>query len=138
MLKLYSSKPDHLLIQVYCFFKNGIQHIKKNYSIPSLFHVTCGKYSFMFTGLCAFLVALCQVIGTGVAILVVDKFGRRILLILSSLLMCFSIFALGIYFFMDENKRVICKSSYSKNYQVCLYATFPCICYVLILSRLNI
>ena len=64
------------------------------------------------------MVALCQVIGTGVAISVVDKFGRRILLILSSLLMCFSIFALGIYFFMDENKRVICTTNTSLDFQV--------------------
>ena len=71
-----------------------------------------------FPGLSAFLVALCQVTGTGVAILVVDKFGRRILLILSSMLMCFSIFALGIYFFMDENKRVICPSNSTNHLHV--------------------
>ena len=67
-------------------------------------------FGLLISGISAFLVALCQVIGTGVAILVVDRCGRRILLILSMMLMCFSIFALGIYFFMDENKRVVCSA----------------------------
>ena len=66
------------------------------------------KILYTILGLSAFLVAFCQVVGTGAAILLVDKYGRRILLILSTTLMCFSIFSLGIYFFMDENKKVVC------------------------------
>ena len=36
--------------------------------------------------------------------LVVDKFGRKPLLALSDITMCISIFALGTYFYLDENK----------------------------------
>lgn len=55
-------------------------------------------------GLSAFLVALVQVLTTGLAVLIVEKFGRRILLIFSIFIMCISILALGIYFYLDENK----------------------------------
>ena len=75
-------------------------------------------FGLLISGISAFLVALCQVIGTGVAILVVDRFGRRILLILSMMLMCFAIFALGIYFFMDENKRVVCSAKQESDLHV--------------------
>ena len=37
--------------------------------------------------------------------LVVDKFGRKPLLALSDITMCISIFALGTYFYLDENKQ---------------------------------
>jgi len=36
----------------------------------------------------------------------VDLFGRRILLILSNLFMALPLFALGFYFFIDENKFI--------------------------------
>ena len=79
---------------------------KIDYGFVKIFHI--------MTGLSAFLVAFCQVLGTGAAILLVDKYGRRILLILSTTLMCFSIFSLGIYFFMDENKKVVCSAESGK------------------------
>ena len=41
----------------------------------------------------------------GVAVLVVDKFGRKPLLAFSDITMCISIFALGTYFYLDENKQ---------------------------------
>lgn len=56
-------------------------------------------------GLSAFLVAMCQVVGTLLAVLIVDKLGRRVLLILSDLVMCVSILTLGIYFYLDEGKE---------------------------------
>ncbi len=34
--------------------------------------------------------------------MVVDKFGRRILLILSGAFMCVSLVGLGVFFYMDE------------------------------------
>lgn len=46
-----------------------------------------------------------QVIATGIAVLVVEKFGRKLLLILSAGLMCASITALGAFFYLDENKE---------------------------------
>ena len=59
-------------------------------------------------GLCAFLVALFQIFGTGLALVVVDKFGRRILLVLSEICMCLTMAALGAYFYLDENKKEKC------------------------------
>ena len=93
---------------------------------PHFFEIDYGfvKIFHIMTGLSAFLVAFCQVLGTGAAILLVDKYGRRILLILSTTLMCFSIFSLGIYFFMDENKKVVCPAEsgkYNKVRYACVF-----------------
>ena len=42
---------------------------------------------------------------TVVAAICVDKFGRKPLLLLSGLGTCLSLFALGVFFFLDENKK---------------------------------
>lgn len=55
-------------------------------------------------GVSAFIVCLVQVLATGVAIMVVDRLGRRILLILSAVVMCISLVGLGVFFYMDEHK----------------------------------
>ncbi len=52
--------------------------------------------------------SLCQCFGTLLAVLIVDKFGRRILLILSDIFMCITLTTLGFYFYMDENKSIVC------------------------------
>ncbi len=52
--------------------------------------------------------SLCQCFGTLLAVLIVDKFGRRILLILSDVFMCITLTTLGFYFYMDENKSIVC------------------------------
>ena len=44
-----------------------------------------------------------QVLATGFAVLVVERLGRKILLILSAFFMCLSISGLGAYFYLDEN-----------------------------------
>ena len=44
---------------------------------------------------------------TGVAAISVDKFGRKPLILLSGLGTCISIVALGIYFYLDENKNCV-------------------------------
>ena len=63
------------------------------------------KTNFRFDlGLASFFVALAQFAATFLAVLIVDKFGRRILLILSNLFMALPLFALGFYFYIDENK----------------------------------
>ena len=36
--------------------------------------------------------------------LVVDKFGRKFLLVVSAIFMCISIVPLGVYFYLDEHK----------------------------------
>jgi len=47
-----------------------------------------------------------MVIGTGVALVLVDKFGRKILLVISAVLMGVSIATLGAFFYLKEH--VIC------------------------------
>ena len=44
---------------------------------------------------------------TGVAAMSVDKFGRKPLLFLSGLGSCLSIIALGVFFYLDENKMCV-------------------------------
>ena len=56
------------------------------------------------SGLSAFIVTLAQMLATGVAVLIVEKLGRRILLIASAAFMCISICGLGVYFHLDENQ----------------------------------
>ena len=53
--------------------------------------------------------SLFQVIATGVAVMVVDRFGRRILLIQSASFMCISLVGLGVFFYMKENQ---CTTNY--------------------------
>lgn len=48
------------------------------------------------------LIGVVQVIATFVSSLVVDKLGRRILLLLSALVMCICTTALGVYFFLQD------------------------------------
>merc|ERR1719400_1465342 len=49
------------------------------------------------------IIGLVQVVSTVIAALVMDKLGRRILLLLSAGLMVISISLLGLYFFINEN-----------------------------------
>ena len=49
-----------------------------------------------------------MVLGTGLAVLIVDRFGRRILLISPAFFMCASIFGLGTFFLLKENVEVTC------------------------------
>ena len=44
---------------------------------------------------------------TVVAAICVDKFGRKPLLLLSGLGTCLSLFALGVFFFLDESKKCV-------------------------------
>ena len=46
-----------------------------------------------------------QVLGTGIAVLVVERFGRRPLLLISDLVMSLSILALGVYFYMQDHVK---------------------------------
>ncbi|KAJ8713249.1 hypothetical protein PYW07_013619 [Mythimna separata] len=48
------------------------------------------------------IIGVIQVIATFISSLVVDKLGRRILLLLSALVMCVCSTALGVYFFLSE------------------------------------
>ena len=44
---------------------------------------------------------------TGVAAICVDKFGRKPLLLLSGLGTVVSLLGLGVFFFLDENKKCV-------------------------------
>ncbi|KAH8283468.1 hypothetical protein KR018_003179 [Drosophila ironensis] len=50
------------------------------------------------------IIAVVQVTSTFVAVMIIDKTGRRILLIISGLLMAISTALMGLYFQMDESK----------------------------------
>lgn len=52
--------------------------------------------------------AIAQVVGTGIAVAIVEKFGRKILLFVSDLFMCISILLLGVFFYLKENSTVTC------------------------------
>ena len=41
-------------------------------------------------------------VATGAAVVLIDKLGRKILLVASGLTMCISIIGLGVYFYLDE------------------------------------
>jgi len=51
------------------------------------------------------IVAVVQVIATLAAVFVVDKLGRKILLLASDLIMCISLVCLGLYFKLDEDGK---------------------------------
>ncbi|XP_037813161.1 facilitated trehalose transporter Tret1 isoform X2 [Lucilia sericata] len=51
------------------------------------------------------VVGIMQVIATFISVMVVDKLGRRILLLASSSVMAISTIAMGVYFYMKENDR---------------------------------
>ncbi|KAI8122244.1 facilitated trehalose transporter Tret1-2 homolog isoform X1 [Lucilia cuprina] len=51
------------------------------------------------------VVGIMQVIATFISVMVVDKLGRRILLLASSSVMAISTVAMGVYFYMKENDR---------------------------------
>ena len=55
-------------------------------------------------GLQASIVSLVQVLSTGLSMIMVDKFGRKILLIISDAIMAVAIFALGTYFYLDADR----------------------------------
>jgi len=57
----------------------------------------------MDTGLGAFLVMLAQVVSTIVSIFVVERLGRKVLLMTSIAMDCLAITGLGLYFYLDEN-----------------------------------
>uniref|UniRef100_A0A8D8S3C8 Facilitated trehalose transporter Tret1 n=1 Tax=Cacopsylla melanoneura TaxID=428564 RepID=A0A8D8S3C8_9HEMI len=53
--------------------------------------------------LCAIIVGVVQVLATGTSVVLVDKLGRRILLLISDFVMTISLGILGLYFYLKEN-----------------------------------
>ena len=60
--------------------------------------------------ICSIVVGVIQVTGTSISVLVVDKFGRRRLLILSELFISFAFCMLGTFFFLQESHHSHCSS----------------------------
>ena len=69
-------------------------------------------------GLSSFIVAIAQVAGTGLAVAIVEKFGRKLLLIVSDVIMCISILLLGVFFYLKENSTVTCGEDYDVSDQL--------------------
>ena len=85
--------------------------VSKKRKIEKKKKITYHHQYFFFTAVSTFLIALSQFLATFVAVLVVDKFGRRLLLIVSDLFMALALFALGVYFYMDENIDPNCNNA---------------------------
>ncbi len=51
----------------------------------------------------AFIVSIAKLCGSTISIMLVDKLGRRFLLITSEILVCMSLVPLGTYFYMQEH-----------------------------------
>ncbi len=47
--------------------------------------------------------SLAKAVGSGTSMLLVDKYGRKVLLFVSEVLVCATLFPLGTYFYMQEN-----------------------------------
>ena len=47
-------------------------------------------------------------VGTGLAVAIVESFGRRLLLLVSDAIMCISILLLGVFFYLKENSTITC------------------------------
>lgn len=68
------------------------------------------------------LVGAMQVVATLVASMVVDRLGRRILLITSSSLMCLCNIAIGVYFYvLDHDAKTAATLGFLPIYALCLY-----------------
>ena len=60
------------------------------------------------SGISASVVAFSQFVGACFAVLLVERLGRKILLIVSDAVMTVSIFALSVFFFLKDNVTVTC------------------------------
>ena len=47
-----------------------------------------------------------QVVGTFITTLIIEKFGRKLLLIVSDLFICISMLGVAIFFYLDEHKTM--------------------------------
>jgi len=61
----------------------------------------------MDAGLSSFIAALMQVFGTGLAIVVIDRVGRKVLLVASGATMGISILGLAVFFYLDEKNKSV-------------------------------
>ena len=75
--------------------------------IVQIFQNAGGKFD---ANICSIVVGVIQVTGTSISVLVVDKFGRRRLLILSELFISFAFCMLGTFFFLKESYHSNCQT----------------------------
>ena len=63
-----------------------------------------------------------QVFATALSVAIIDKLGRRILLIVSALVMIISLYGLGLYFYyLKHNPTLASKISFLPLFSVCLF-----------------
>ncbi len=56
-----------------------------------------------FSGVSATLVLMSKAVGSITAVLLIDKFGRRILIIFSQICVCACLFPLATFFYIQDN-----------------------------------
>jgi len=76
------------------------------FSVPIFSAANTGLNPF----LCNILLSTVQVVATFLATLIIDKFGRRMLLILSALFMILSMYGLGLYFWIQTTNPTLASS----------------------------
>ncbi|XP_003704521.1 facilitated trehalose transporter Tret1 [Megachile rotundata] len=69
------------------------------------------------------ILGVIQLTAVFVSTMVVDRLGRKILLLLSSILMCLTMAALGVYFYLSENGENVDAISWLPLVSVCIYCT---------------
>ena len=62
-----------------------------------------GKTSFFISAISAFIASLAQIGGALIIIPIVDRIGRRIILMVTTSIMSVSIMALGVFFYLKAN-----------------------------------
>ena len=89
-----------LLMLALMFFQqfSGINAV--NFNLVSIFQDVGSE---MDEGLQGFIINIAQTCGCGLAVVLVDKLGRKPLLSISGTLMSISIFGLGAFFYLKEN-----------------------------------
>ena len=90
-----------LLMLALMFFQqfSGINAV--NFNLVSIFQDVGSE---MDEGLQGFIINIAQTCGCGLAVVLVDKLGRKPLLSISGTLMSISIFGLGAFFYLKENQ----------------------------------
>ena len=90
-----------LIVMALMFFQqfSGINAV--NFNLVSIFQDVGSE---MDEGLQGFIINIAQTCGCGLAVVLVDKLGRKPLLSISGTLMSISIFGLGAFFYLKENQ----------------------------------
>ncbi|XP_076650151.1 facilitated trehalose transporter Tret1 [Halictus rubicundus] len=75
----------------------------------------------MSPGICMIIIGIMQVLAVLVSTLVVDRLGRRILLLASIVSLCLTTFALGVYFYLQEIHITVTSVTWLPLLSVCVF-----------------